>query len=126
MSNTYQEILTSQLKDRSAKVAILGLGYVGLPLILRFCEVGFPVLGFDTDAHKVELLNRRESYIKHIPAALISELGQPRQGKGQFSATSDMTRLAEPDVLIICMPTPLTSQREPDLRYVENTGRQIA
>jgi UDP-N-acetyl-D-glucosamine dehydrogenase len=88
--------------------------------------VGFPVLGFDTDARKVELLNRGESYIKHIPSARLAELRQTRGGKEQFTATSDMGRLGEPEVLIICVPTPLTRMREPDLRYVENTTRQIA
>jgi UDP-N-acetyl-D-glucosamine dehydrogenase len=118
--------LLAKITNRQALVGIIGLGYVGLPLVLRFCEVGFPVLGFDTDARKVELLNRGESYIKHIPSARLAELRQTRGGKEQFTATSDMGRLGEPEVLIICVPTPLTRMREPDLRYVENTTRQIA
>lgn len=118
--------LLEKIKNRQAMVGIIGLGYVGLPLVRRFCEVGFAVLGFDTDARKVELLNRGESYIKHIPSELLAEARQSREGKGQFAATSDMSRLGEPDVLIICVPTPLTPKREPDLRYVENTARQIA
>ena len=71
-------------------------------------------------------MNRGESYIKHIPSELLAEAWQLREGKGQFAATSDLSRLGEPDVLIICVPTPLTPKREPDLRYVENTARQIA
>lgn len=118
--------LLEKIKNRRALVGIIGLGYVGLPLVLRFCEVGFPVLGFDTDPRKVELLSRGESYIEHIPSAFLAEARQPREGKGQFSATADMGRLGEPDILIICVPTPLTPKREPDLRYVENTARQIA
>jgi len=118
--------LLAKINNRRALVGIIGLGYVGLPLVLRFCEVGFPVLGFDTDARKVDLLNRGESYIKHIPAARLAELRQPGGGQGRFSATSDLGRLGEPEVLIICVPTPLTRMREPDLRYVENTARQIA
>ena len=118
--------LIEKIKSRQALVGIIGLGYVGLPLVLRFCEVGFPVLGFDTDARKVERLNRGESYIKHIPSELLAAARQLREGKGQFAATSDLSRLGEPDVLIICVPTPLTPKREPDLRYVENTARQIA
>jgi UDP-N-acetyl-D-glucosamine dehydrogenase len=118
--------LLGKIKTKQALAGIIGLGYVGLPLVLRFCEVGFRVLGFDTDAHKVELLNRGESYIKHIPASRLAELLEPREGQGQFAATHDMGRLGEPDVLLICVPTPLTSKREPDLRYVENTTRQIA
>ena len=118
--------LIEKIKSKQALVGIIGLGYVGLPLVLRFCEVGFPVLGFDTDTRKVERLNRGESYIKHIPAELLAAARQPREGKGQFAATSDLSRLGEPDVLIICVPTPLTPKREPDLGYVENTARQIA
>ncbi len=118
--------LLTKIKNRQALVGIIGLGYVGLPLVLRFCEVGFPVLGFDTDPRKVELLNRGESYIEHIPSELLAAARQSREGKGKFSATDDMGRLKEPDVLIICVPTPLTPKREPDLRYVENTAHQIA
>ena len=118
--------LLSKIKAKQAVVGIIGLGYVGLPLVLRFCEVGFQVLGFDTDAGKVERLNRGESYIKHIPSSRLAALLTPREGAGQFAATADLGRLGEPDVLIICVPTPLTSKREPDLRYVENTTREIA
>jgi UDP-N-acetyl-D-glucosamine dehydrogenase len=99
---------------------------VGLPLVLRFGSVGFKVLGFDTDAKKAELLNRGESYIKHIPSSQLAALVHPQAGASQFSTTHDMGRLGEPDVLIICVPTPLTAKREPDLQYVENTTRQIA
>jgi len=118
--------LLAKIKDKRALVGIIGLGYVGLPLVLRFCEVGFKVLGFDTDANKVERLNRGESYIKHIPSSRLADLLQSPEGQGQFAATHDLGRLGEPDVLIICVPTPLTAKREPDLRYVTNTTRQIA
>jgi UDP-N-acetyl-D-glucosamine dehydrogenase len=118
--------LLTRIKDKQALVGIIGLGYVGLPLVLRFCEVGFRVLGFDTDANKVERLNRGESYIKHIPSSRLAGLLQPQESEGQFAATHDMGRLGDPDVLIICVPTPLTAKREPDLHYVENTTRQIA
>ena len=118
--------LLDKIKAKQAVVGIIGLGYVGLPLVLRFCEVGFKVLGFDTDASKVERLNRGESYIQHIPSSRLAALLTPREGAGQFAATHDPARLGEPDVLIICVPTPLTSKREPDLRYVEQTTRQIA
>ena len=111
--------LLDKIKAKQAVVGIIGLGYVGLPLVLRFCEVGFQVLGFDTDASKVERLNRGESYIQHIPSSRLAALLTPREGAGQFAATHDLGRLGEPDVLIICVPTPLTSKREPDLRYVE-------
>jgi UDP-N-acetyl-D-glucosamine dehydrogenase len=118
--------LLGKIKDKQALVGIIGLGYVGLPLVLRFCEMGFGVLGFDTDVSKVELLNRGESYIKHIMSSRLADLLTPREGQGQFTATHDMGRLGEPDVLIICVPTPLTARREPDLRFVTNTVRQIA
>jgi UDP-N-acetyl-D-glucosamine dehydrogenase len=118
--------LLNKIKNKQALVGIIGLGYVGLPLVLRFGAVGFKVLGFDTDAKKVELLNRGESYIKHIPSSQLAALLHPQEGGGRFSATHDLGRLGEPDVLIICVPTPLTTKREPDLQYVENTTRQIA
>ncbi len=118
--------LLAKIKDKQALVGIIGLGYVGLPLVLRFCEMGFGVLGFDTDVSKVELLNRGESYINHILSSRLADLLTPREGQGQFVATHDMGRLGEPDVLIICVPTPLTARREPDLHFVTNTVQQIA
>jgi UDP-N-acetyl-D-glucosamine dehydrogenase len=118
--------LMEKIQNKEARVGIIGLGYVGLPLVLRFCEVGFPVLGFDTDNAKVEALNRGESYIEHITGAKLAELVAAGEGQGSFRATADMGRLGEPDVLIICVPTPLTPKREPDLSYVENTARLIA
>jgi UDP-N-acetyl-D-glucosamine dehydrogenase len=118
--------LMAKIKSNRALVGIIGLGYVGLPLVMRFCQVGFKVLGFDTDPRKVESLNRGESYIGHIPGARLAELVRPAGGEPQFAATGDPGRLGEPDVLIICVPTPLTSRREPDLRFVTGTARQIA
>jgi UDP-N-acetyl-D-glucosamine dehydrogenase len=117
--------LLTKIRNKQALVGVIGLGYVGLPLVLRFCEVGFQVLGFDTDPRKVEMLGRGESYIKHISAQSLAPLLTPREGRRQFSATTEMGRLGEPDVLVICVPTPLTAKREPDLRYVENTTRLI-
>jgi UDP-N-acetyl-D-glucosamine dehydrogenase len=117
--------LLEKIEKKQALIGIIGLGYVGLPLVLRFCEVGFKVLGFDTDPHKVARLNRGESYIKHIPAAGLLALVQGPEAP-RFAATADMGRLGEPDVLIICVPTPLTATREPDLKYVEATSRLIA
>lgn len=116
--------LKEKLINRQALVGIIGLGYVGLPLVLRFWQEGFSVLGFDTDPDKVARLNRGESYIRHIPSNRLAEMLQG--GSPRFAATHDMSRLSEPDALIICVPTPLTPFREPDLRYVENTARDIA
>jgi UDP-N-acetyl-D-glucosamine dehydrogenase len=103
------------------KVGILGLGYVGIPLALRFAEVGCPVLGFDIDESKVQKLNAGESYIKHIAKSSIATM----HASG-FSATTDFTKVSEPDVLIICVPTPLTINREPDMSYINGTMEKIA
>jgi len=107
-------------RRKEAKVGVIGLGYVGLPLVLRFCEEGFRVLGFDVDPTKVERLNRGESYIRHIPEEKL------RTSLPRFQATTDMARLREADAIIICVPTPLTERRDPDLRYVEATAEEVA
>jgi len=116
--------LLSKIEDRSAKIGIIGLGYVGLPLALRFCEENFKVIGFDSDPKKVEMLNQGTSYIKHIPSSRISLFLSPNESL--FMATGDISRLSEVDVIIICVPTPLTDKREPDMQYVEGTAKTIA
>jgi UDP-N-acetyl-D-glucosamine dehydrogenase len=108
-------------KGSQLKVGIIGCGYVGLPLGLRFAEAGHRVTGFDTDPRKVEKLNQGQSYIGHIPSTKIQ---QHVRGK-LFSATADFARLAEMDAVLICVPTPLDQRREPDLSYVEQTARSI-
>ncbi|HXR98128.1 MAG TPA: nucleotide sugar dehydrogenase [Terriglobales bacterium] len=116
-------MLTSQsISDRTARVGIIGLGYVGLPLSLVFHKAGFPVTGFDLDPSKVESLARGKSYIKHIDGAAIAGAVQ----SGAFSATADFDRLAEMDAIIICVPTPLTEKHDPDVSFIEATGRDIA
>jgi UDP-N-acetyl-D-glucosamine dehydrogenase len=107
--------------SKEAKIGIIGLGYVGLPLALRFAETGHQVIGFDTDPSKVEKLNAGKSYIEHIKADRIQE---HVKGK-KFSATSDFKRLREVDAVLICVPTPLDERREPDLSYVEQTAHSI-
>jgi UDP-N-acetyl-D-glucosamine dehydrogenase len=107
---------------KDVKIGIIGCGYVGLPLALRFADVGQRVTGFDTDQDKVDKLNAGKSYIQHIPAEKIS---QHVKGK-RFDATSDFTRLRDMDAVLICVPTPLDERREPDLSYVEDTARSIA
>ena len=114
--------LLNRINERSALIGIVGLGYVGLPLVLRFCEEGFKVLGFDIDIEKVNQLNRGESYIKHISSEKVRQFVDRRL----FEATVDMRRLKEADAIIICVPTPLTDKREPDMQYVENTAKEIA
>ena len=121
MNDTAQQLM-DQLENRQASVGILGLGYVGLPLALAFSKAGFPVLGFDVDDSKVDQLNRGESYISHIKSAAVAEASSG----GRLTATADFSRLGEPDVLVICVPTPLTSQREPDMTYVVSTAEAIA
>ena len=105
--------LLTRLDTKQAQIGILGLGYVGLPLMLRYAEVGYPVLGFDIDPAKVEQLNAGQSYIEPIPAAAIA--GARARG---FSATTDFSRARDCDALILCVPTPLNKYREPDLSYV--------
>jgi len=108
--------LVGKLHDNSAVIGILGLGYVGLPLMLRYSEVGYKVLGFDVDSDKVDRLNSGESYIEHISDGAIA--AACNQG---FEATTELLRTAEADALIICVPTPLNSYREPDLSFVTST-----
>ena len=104
------------------KIAVVGLGYVGLPLSLQFARSCVNVLGIDVDPGKVELLNNRQSYIKHVPQSAIAEL----VGSGKFSASTDFSRIKEVEAVIICVPTPLTKNREPDLSFILETGRSIA
>jgi UDP-N-acetyl-D-glucosamine dehydrogenase len=108
-------------KGAQLKVAIIGCGYVGLPLALRFAEAGHKVTGLDTDPGKVASLNAGKSYIEHIPQTKIQQFVNSRH----FSATTDFARLKEADAIIICVPTPLDERREPDLSYVEQTGISI-
>jgi UDP-N-acetyl-D-glucosamine dehydrogenase len=108
--------------SKDMRIGIIGCGYVGLPLALRFADVGHRVTGFDTDKSKIEKLNAGQSYIQHIPA---EKIRQHVQGK-RFDATSDFTRLREMDAVLICVPTPLDQRREPDLSYVEQTAIAIA
>jgi UDP-N-acetyl-D-glucosamine dehydrogenase len=109
-------------KGAQLKVGIIGCGYVGLPLGLRFAEAGHRVTGFDTDPVKIEKLNRGESYIQHIPVNKIRQYVASRH----FAATNDFSRIADMDAVLICVPTPLDERREPDLSYVRNTALAIA
>ena len=110
------QTLQSRIANRSVRVGIFGLGYVGLPLALCFTDVGVQVLGFDIDEFKVQTLNMGESYIERITPKQINNAR-----KHGFSATTDFRRVIEVDVLIICVPTPLNRQREPDLSFIINT-----
>lgn len=112
--------LLAKIKSHEAVIGIVGLGYVGLPLVLRFHEVGFRVIGFDIDQFKVDALNAGQSYIEHIPADRVAAMS----GQG-FEATTDFARANEPDVLILCVPTPLNKHREPDLSFVIDTTESL-
>jgi len=114
--------LPSKIEDTSALIGIVGLGYVGLPLARAFIDAGYRVLGFDVDQTKVEKLLLGESYIGHLSSEWISQCIENRD----LEPTADMNRLSEPDAILICVPTPLTESRDPDLSYVESTTREIA
>ncbi len=114
--------LEKTILDRQALVGVVGLGYVGLPLIRAFADAGFRTLGFDVDRSKVERLQVGESYIGHIPSSWIHRCLQEQA----FEPTSDSRRLDEPDAILICVPTPLSDSRDPDLTFVEQTTRQVA
>src|SRR5216684_3411743 len=115
------ESLETKLANRTANVGIIGLGYVGWPLALLFADAGFPVTGFDVDRQKVEKLSRGESYIYRVPSSEV-QLARMKQ----FSATAEYSDIAGMDAVIICVPTPLNEQREPDLSYVTNTAEAIS
>ena len=104
------------------KIAVVGLGYVGLPLSLQFARSCVRVLGIDVDPKKVEFLNSGQSYIRHVKSSDIAEL----VGSGKFSASTDLGLIKEVEAILICVPTPLNKNREPDLSFVLNTGRMIA
>src|SRR5438477_12690326 len=108
-------------KGAQLKVAIIGCGYVGLPLALRFAEAGHRVTGVDTDPAKISMLNAGKSYIEHIQQTKIQQFVNSRH----FGATTDFSKLKETDAILICVPTPLDERREPDLSYVEQTTLSI-
>src|SRR5437868_3011845 len=114
--------LIQKIQAHKARVGVVGLGYVGLPLVLRFGEEHFPVIGFDIDPVKVRKLNAGESYIRHIPGERFQKLLKEKQ----FEATSDFARLAEADCIIICVPTPLTAKKDPDIQYIEKTAEAVS
>lgn len=120
-SAIYEKLLSS-IGSRDARVGIVGLGYVGLPLAVTATNAGFGVIGFDIDAQRVAKVNRGETVIKHIDGALLGDA----IAKGKFEATADFARLAEVDAILICVPTPLTRHREPDLSFVVATARSVA
>ncbi|KAA1194748.1 nucleotide sugar dehydrogenase [Photorhabdus heterorhabditis] len=113
-------ILTEKLDNKTAIIAIVGLGYVGLPLMLRYNDIGFKVIGFDIDKEKTDKLNQGQSYIEHISSSKISKAINTG-----FEATTDFTKIAECDAIILCVPTPLNKYREPDISFVINTTNRV-
>lgn len=113
--------LLEKIESRKALVGIIGMGYVGLPLVRTFCGGGFRVLGYDIDPAKVRSLNAGKSYIEHIPSQMIAELVR----SGRFRATSRASELRRCDAIIICVPTPLTKTRDPDMTYIIGTAETI-
>ena len=114
--------LLASLEKQSAKIAVVGLGYVGLPLAVTAASRGFPVTGFDVDAEKIGFLDRTESYIDAVSDDMLKDV----TNAGKVSWTTEFSHLADCNVIVICVPTPLTRHREPDLSYVESTARVIA
>lgn len=114
--------LLQAIQSKTATVGVVGLGYVGLPLVHAFIQAGFKTLGFDTDETKIHKLRRGQSYIKHFPSEWIARCLQERK----FDATGELQRLSEADAILICVPTPLNESRDPDLSHVASTARQIS
>lgn len=112
--------LTEKIKSRQAAIGIIGLGYVGLPLVFEFCKAGFSVTGFDVDPKKVRTLSEGKSYIRHIDPSQLAPYAS------RFTATTDFALLSKMDCVVICVPTPLNNHREPDMSHVFNTAETIA
>ncbi len=112
--------LLKKIKARKANVGIIGLGYVGLPIVVEFCKAGFPVTGFDVDTRKISSLKQGKSYIRYIPHTTI------RQSLKRFTPTTDFSKLSDMDCIILCVPTPLNKNREPDMTYVFNSTKSVA
>jgi UDP-N-acetyl-D-glucosamine dehydrogenase len=114
--------LIRKIESKEAVVGVVGLGYVGLPLVLCFAEKGFRSIGFDIDAKKTEALSRGESYIKHIQGERIRKA----VSSGRFTSTTEFERARECDAVLICVPTPLTKNREPDVSYIVSTCETLS
>ena len=122
VSESTAQLLSEKIDNKTAQIGIVGLGYVGLPLISAFTNAGFRCLGYDVDQLKIDALLAGQSYIQHIESSTIADWIK----RDVLEPTSDMSRLSEADVVLICVPTPLTTSQDPDLRYVELTAAAIA
>jgi UDP-N-acetyl-D-glucosamine dehydrogenase len=115
--------LVANVERRDACIGVVGLGYVGLPIVIEFAKVGFKVLGLDIDTRKTDALNAGESYIRHIPS---SEVREQLADNPRADSTTDFARIGECDAVLICVPTPLNEHREPDLSYIRATAELIS
>lgn len=118
----YAKELIAKFKNHSAVVAVVGIGYVGLPLAVEKAKVGFPVIGLDRNKERVGMVNRGENYIRDVKDEELRKV----VSEGKFRASNDFSELSKADVIIICVPTPLTIHKTPDLQYIENVTEQIA
>lgn len=121
-ATTPARLLEDKIRARTATVCVVGLGYVGLPLLRAFFRSGFPVLGYDVEQAKIDMLERGESYLKHLGTDFVEELSK----SDKFAATSDPARIAEADVVILCVPTPLGGHGEPDMSFIERSTEMVA
>jgi UDP-N-acetyl-D-glucosamine dehydrogenase len=121
--------IIERITSRQARVGVIGLGYVGLPLVIEFCKAGFSVTGFDVDPAKVEMLGQGKSYIRHLESSSFAPFLNSKSRNQEANAlmvTTDFSGLAQMDCIIICVPTPLNINREPDMKYVFNSTRSVA
>ncbi len=121
MSINHLKPFMQKVADRTAVIGLIGLGYVGLPLGITFAKAGFPVSGYDTDPAKINFIRSGKSYVNHITNAEVKDIID-----NGGSATSDITDLAKADAIIICVPTPLTKQREPDMHFIQSTADMLS
>jgi UDP-N-acetyl-D-glucosamine dehydrogenase len=121
VSQNQKELLQGKIKSRTARIGVVGLGYVGLPLAVEFAEAGFYATGFEVDFRKAESINRGESYIIDVPAESVSKMVREKR----LEATTDFARLAETDIIIICVPTPLRKTKEPDVSFILAAAEKI-
>ena len=115
-------MLLQKIKDKKARIGVIGLGYVGLPLVCEFFKSGFHVTGLDIDQTKIDLLNQGKSYIKHIPETKIQSLALDKK----FHGSTNFSLVKKLDCILICVPTPLNENREPDMSYIVSTAQKIA
>ena len=115
-------LLQARIHNRTAQVGIIGLGYVGLPLAVEMAQAGFEVVGIDIDEKRVKLLNQGQSYIQDVPTTDVAELVREKR----FRATTDFSSLRECDTVNICVPTPLSKQRDPDVSFIVSAATEVA